>query len=291
MQGFLADLVQLTIYGLILGSIISLGAIGLSLVYGILRFPHFAHGDLMTLGAYFALVAVVFVGSPVLIAMIFAILATAAVAIGVDQVVYRRLRRTKPVILLISSVGTALILRSAIQLVWGSRNQVYEEGIQIPYRVGGFAIKPDHLVIVGGTLAIVIALHFFLQRTRVGKAMRAMSDNPDLAQITGISTERIIMWTWFLGAALAAAAGVFYAMDTHLHPVMGWRLLLPVFAAAILGGIGKPYGAIVGGLVIGVAQEVSTMFISPAYKPAVAFGIMILMLIVRPTGLFAGKKI
>jgi branched-chain amino acid transport system permease protein/neutral amino acid transport system permease protein len=117
-----------------------------------------------------------------------------------------------------------------------------------------------------------------------------MADNMDLARISGINTERVVFWTWVIAAVLAAAAGIFLGLDTRLNPIMGWRLLLPVFAAAILGGIGNYYGAIVGGIIIGVVQELSTLFISPAYKPAVAFGIMVLMLVVRPTGLFGGKQ-
>lgn len=125
----------------------------------------------------------------------------------------------------------------------------------------------------------------------MGKAMRAMADNPNLARLSGIDTERVILWTWILGGALAGAAGVFLGLDTRLHPEMGWTLLLPIFAAVILGGIGKPYGAIVGGLVIGIAQETSAYLISPAYKPAVAFAILVIMLIFRPTGLFAGRSV
>ncbi|RDD63776.1 branched-chain amino acid ABC transporter permease [Ferruginivarius sediminum] len=287
----MAEFLQLTVYGIVLGSIISLGAIGLSLVYGILRFPHFAHGDLITLGAYLAFVLVTTMGAPVLVALPVGVAGTALAAVAIDQVLYRRLRRVAPVILLISSVGVALILRSAIQLIWGPSNQVYATGIQFPYRFAGVNIKPDHLIIVGGTILLVVALHLFLQKTKVGKAMRAMSDNADLAQVTGIRVNSIIIWTWIIGGGLAAAAGIFLGMDTRLHPVMGWRILLPVFAAAILGGIGRPYGAIIGGLAIGLAQEYSTTVISPSYKPAVAFALMVLMLIVRPTGLFAGRKV
>ncbi|MDZ7749272.1 MAG: branched-chain amino acid ABC transporter permease [Halofilum sp. (in: g-proteobacteria)] len=120
--------------------------------------------------------------------------------------------------------------------------------------------------------------------------MRAMADNPDLARLSGIDTERVVIWTWIIAGVLAAAAGIFLGMDTRLNPIMGWKLLLPVFAAAILGGIGSPYGAIVGALIIGIAQEMSTLVIAPAYKPAVAFALMVAMLIWRPTGLFAGGR-
>lgn len=218
-------------------------------------------------------------------------LGMAIIAVAIDQLIYRRLRRTQPVILLISSFGMALILRSLVQLIWGSDNQTYVSGIQFPWRLdwlGGLRLKPDHVWIVLISSALIVMVHLFLSRTRLGKAMRAMSDNMDLARISGIPAERVIMMTWIIGGALAAAAGVFLGIDTRLHPMMGWTTLLPIFAAAILGGIGRPYGAIVGGMVIGISMEMSTLFISASYKPAVAFAIMVIMLIVRPQGIFKG---
>jgi branched-chain amino acid transport system permease protein/neutral amino acid transport system permease protein len=215
---------------------------------------------------------------------------TAGLSLGIDRVLFQRLRRSTPVILLISSFGVALILRAGVQLAFGPDNTVYAPGIELPIRFGDLRIKPTHFYIVGGAVAIVIGLHLFLKRTKVGKAMRAMSDNADLARISGIDTERVIAWTWLLGGAIAGASGVFLAMDTQLHPVMGFRLLLAIFAAAIFGGIGRPYGAILGGLIIGLAEEFSTFVISPAYKPAVAFAIMVLVLIFRPEGLLRGVK-
>jgi branched-chain amino acid transport system permease protein/neutral amino acid transport system permease protein len=226
---------------------------------------------------------------PIFVAMILGAAATALSAIAIDRTLYRRLRRTAPVILLISSFGVALILRSLVQLVWGPDNHVYKAGIQMPFVIGGLRIKPDQLTIVIGAVVLMVALHLFLRRTKTGKAMRAMADNVDLARITGIDTERVVLWTWVIGAALAAAAGTFLAMDTRLNPLVGWRILLDIFAAAILGGIGSVYGAIVGGLVIGIAEEMSTLFIAPPYKAAVAFAILVVMLIVRPSGLFAGR--
>ena len=205
-----------------------------------------------------------------------------------DQVIYRRLRSKDNVILLISSFGIALIIRAIIQIIWGPDNQVYANGIQMPYRFfdGNLRLKPDQLVILMTTIVLMIALHLFLQKSKTGKAMRATADNPELARLTGINTEQVIIWTWLLGGSLAAAAGIFLGLDTRLHSGMGWFLLLPIFAAAILGGIGHPYGAIVGGLIIGVVQEVSTLFIEPNYKPAIAFSVMVAMLIFKPTGLF-----
>jgi branched-chain amino acid transport system permease protein/neutral amino acid transport system permease protein len=284
----MTDFLQLVIYGIVLGSILTLGAIGVSMIFGILRFAHFAHGDLMTSGAYIGLSFIVATGLPVWWALPAGMIGAAALAVVIDQLLYRRIRRTQPVILLISSFGIALVLRSLVQMIWGPDNQNYSTGIQIPWRVGDFIIKPDHVWIVLSAVLLVTALHLFLTRTRMGKAMRAMSDNMDLALVTGIPAERVVIWTWVMGGALAAAAGVFLGIDTRLHPVMGWTVLLPVFAAAILGGIGRPYGAIVGGMVIGLAMEVSTLVIEPAYKPAVAFALMVGTLLFRPQGIFKG---
>jgi len=283
------ELLQLVVFGLVLGGIIALGAIGVSLIFGILRFANFAHGDMMTVGAYLALVVVGPLALPMYVAFPLALAGTAVVVVAIDQVLFRRLRRTAPVILLISSFGVALILRSVIQLIWGPDNIVYSSGIQLPWRFAGLRIRPDHVTILLSTIALVVLLHLFLQRTRMGKAMRAMSDDPDLARITGINTERVVIWTWIIGGGLAAAAGIFLGMDTRLNPLLGWNLLLPVFAAALLGGIGRPYGAIAGGFIIGIATEVSTMYMEPVYKPAVAFALIVILLIIRPTGLMRGK--
>lgn len=282
------EVIQLLINGILLGSILALGAIGATMIFGVLRFAHFAHGDLMAIGAYFALSVVSIFNLPILLALPVAMLLTAGLAVGIDQVIYRRIRQVQPVILLISSFATALVLRSLIQMIWGSSNQVYATGIQMPWQIGPLILKPDHLLIFAAATGLVVFVHFFLTRTRMGKAMRAMSDNMNLALVTGIPANRVIMWTWAIGGALAAAAGVFLGMDTRLHPVMGWTLLLPIFAATILGGIGRPYGAIVGGLVIGCAMELSTLIIPGSYKPAVAFAIMVVTLMVRPQGIIKG---
>ncbi len=284
------EIAQLTVYGIVLGSIIALGAIGLSLLYGILRFAHFAHGDVMTVGAYLALAGVAGLGLPMWAAFGLAVAGGVALAVLIDQALYRRLRRTAPVILLIASVGVALILRSLVQFIWGPDTQVYTQELQMPMRLLDIRLKPAQLQILIGTAILVVLLHLFLTRTRTGKAMRAMADNPDLARVVGIDTEKVVVWTWVIGAALAVAAGIFLGIDTRLQPTMGWHILLPVFAATILGGIGKPYGAIVGGMVVGIASELSTMVFPPVYKPAVAFALMVAMLLVRPTGLFGAPR-
>jgi len=284
------DILQLIYDGVVLGSILALGAIGVTMIFGVLRFAHFAHGDLMTVGAYIAFVFVQ-LGWPIWLAALPAIALTAVVAVVLDQLFYRRLRRVAPVILLISSFATALMLRALVQIVWGPDNQVYEKGISIPYRVAGLVVTPDSLKVLAGAAIMVVLVHLFLAHTRMGKSMRAMSDNMDLARISGIPVSRVIIWTWVFAAALTAVAGILLGMNTRLIPTMGWNALLPIFAAAILGGVGRPYGAVLGGLIIGLAMNLSVVFIPSAYKLAVAFVIMIAVLILRPQGLLKGIKL
>ena len=150
-------------------------------------------------------------------------------------------------------------------------------------------MRPDQILILFVVFGLVVLLHLYLQKTKMGIAMRATADNMELALVSGIDTERVIILTWGIGGALAAAGGILYAIDVQLHPYMGWNFLIPLFAATILGTIGNIYGALVGGLIIGIAQQVSTAFLLPTYKPAVAFVLMILILLVRPKGIFGGK--
>ena len=305
----ISPLPQLIVFGIISGSILTLGAIGLSLTYSILKFANFAHGDVLALGAYFAFAALVLLkrmgipdrplgplsfGFPMILAFVVALALTAAVSILLDHLLYRRfrLRGARPVILLISSVGVAIALRNLIQIAWGPWPIYYRKGFQLARVVPllGVRIKPDQIFIIAVAGFLVVALHLFLQRTKMGKAMRATADNIELARVAGIDTDRVIRWTWGVGAALAAAGGVLLGIDVQLQPVMGSDMLLLLFAAVILGSIGSPYGAMAGGLIIGLSGEISTAFISPAYKPAVAFIIMVAMLIVKPRGLFGGKN-
>lgn len=294
---------QLVVYGLVSGSVITLGAIGLSLTYSILRFSNFSHGDLMTTGAYLGIAFLWLFGhllkgrfgplsfGPALIpAALCAMVANAALAITIDRLVYRRLRGAKAVLLLMASVGVAFVLRNLVLLGAGSDPLYYSRKIQRALLIAGVRVKADQLFILGTALLFVFLLHLFLQYTKTGKAMRAMADNPELAQVSGINTELVVAWTWAIGASLAAVAGMLAGIENKMiTPELGWQTLLPLFAAVILGGIGSPYGAMVGGMTIGLAEEVSTAFISTSYKPAVAFGILVLMLLIRPQGLFGRR--
>ena len=281
---------QLLANGIVFGSIIALGAIGLTLIYGILRFGNFAHGDTMSLGAYLVLF---FVGIqvPFVAAVVLAIGGSVAVAILIDRYLYTYIRRSGPIILLIASVGVALFLRNVILLIWGPDLEYYSREIQFAVPIlPGVRLKPYEIFIVSAAAALILTVHLFLKKTKMGKAMRACADNLDLAEVVGIDTRRVVLWTWVVGIALAVSGGTMLGVENGLRPAMGWELLLPLFAAAILGGIGKPYGAMAGGLVIGIAQEVSAGYMSTAYKPAVAFVIMIVVLLVRPQGIFGGRR-
>jgi branched-chain amino acid transport system permease protein len=298
---------ELIVYGIVLGSIIALGAIGLTLLYGILRFAHFAHGDLMTLGAYVVLlcnaqllpalgipertIGPLSFGWRLLASLALAMVATAGVALAIDRLLYERLRQrqSSAVILAMASLGVAFILRSLIYIIWGPQFLFYSQELRPAWTLPlDVRLRPDQVFILVITCGLVLLLYLFLQRTTYGKAMRATADNPQLARVCGIDTQRVTAWTWVLGAALAAAAGVLYGIDAQLRPDMGWSFLLPLFAAVILGGIGNPLGALVGGMVLGVVQQVSTAFLLPTYKPAVAFVVLIILLFVRPRGLFGG---
>ena len=283
--------------GLVLGSIYALGAIGITLTFGILRFANFAHGETMTLGAYLALGLVTLTDWHPLAVLPLAMALTALAMLGMDRLFFRPLRHGPTIVLVIASFGLMLMVRSFVQLVWGARLQTFGGGIELPWVVFGvFRVFPRHVVIVCAALALMLAVHLLLSRTRAGKAMRATADSPDLARVTGIDTEHVIRTTWIVGAALAAAAGVFLAYDTHVESQMGFKLLLPVFAAALLGGIGRPYGAMAGGVVLGMVEELSTYpwigttpLIEPGYKTGVSFAVMIAVLIWRPSGLFRGR--
>jgi branched-chain amino acid transport system permease protein len=303
-------LVELFVYGLVLGSIISLGAIGLTLIYGILRFANFAHGDLMAAGAFVALFLVTgpfsWLGIPdhtfgalsfgwrMLLAFPLSMLAVGALSLLFDRLVFRKLRQkgSGVVILAMSALGASFIIRMLILIFWGADYRFYRPGLLRPALEFplGIKIRPDQILILLVVIFLVSLLYLFLQKSKMGKAMRATADNMDLARISGIDTERVIIWTWMVGGALAAAGGILYGIDVQLHAGMGWNFLLPLFAAAILGTIGNMYGALLGGLIIGVAQQLSTAFLLPTYKPAVAFMIMILILLIRPQGIFGGSS-
>ena len=215
-------------------------------------------------------------------------------AIVLDALVYRRLRDrgVNVVVVSMASLGVAIGLRGLVQLIWGGEIQRFpRETRQVFHLPMDVRIPPDAIFIAIVAIFLVATVYLVLNRSKMGKAMRATADNPDLALVSGIGTQRVIWWTWVMGAALAATAGILLAVfQANMLPIMGWKFLIPLFAAVILGGIGNPYGALAAAFVIGVSSEVSTQWINPSYKPAVAFALMIAVLLVRPRGIFGGGR-
>ena len=299
---------DLAVNGLFLGSVLALGAIGITLVFGVLRFANIAQGDMMTLGAYvtfFLLVSVLpehtglgpfTFGYPLFIAIPASMAAVAILAVAMELLVYRRLRarRANLVTMEIASLGIAIAIRGVVQMIWDTPVRYFPNETRPHFNLpGDISIAPNHLFVSGAALLLAIALHLVLTRTKQGKAMRATSDNPDLARASGINTDRVLLWTWAIAGALAGAAGVLLVVfnaTAQVKPSTGFQLLVPLFAAVVVGGIGNPYGAFIGALLIGVSMEVSTAWALTTYKPAVAFTVMVLVLLFRPRGILGSKE-
>ena len=284
------DLPQLLFNGLALGSIIALAAVGLTLTYGILRLSNFAHGDFLTLGAYLTWLVNTH-GLAFWLSVIVGAIGTVLGMLVSEKLLWKPLRdrRASSTTLIIVSIGLALFLRNGILLIWGGENQRYNLPVQEALNLGGVKVAADRLVVMGLAIIAILALHFLLQNTKMGKAMRAVADNTDLARVTGIDVERVVIWTWVITGVLAAVSGAMFGLITGgIRQNMGWFLILSMFASVILGGIGNPYGAITGALVIGITQELSVPWLGSDYKVGVALFIMILILLLRPQGLFKG---
>lgn len=300
-------MIQLILWGMVLGSIISLGAVGLTLIWGITDLFNAAHGDQMTVGAYVTLLVVALLPEVgflqatvgpfsfpwlVLVGIVPAVIVSALLAIAIDRAVYRPLRRwgATPITRFIASIGVAWALRGVIYVLWGADFHFYSRGIRPVIGMLGLRIRTDEIFIIVVAWAATAATYLFLKNTKMGKALRALSDNADLARVAGIDTDRMIVWAWAIAGFLIALAGTLYGIETQLRAEMGWIFLLPLFAAIILGGQGSITGAAVGGLVLGLAQQISTAWLKPTYKPAVAFMIMVLTLLFRPQGIFGRKE-
>jgi len=305
-------MLQILADGLIIGSIIALGAIGLTLTFSILRFSNFGHGELLAWGSYLALSALaVFAaigwadspraiapfsfGWPLLLALAGAAVLTALMALALDTLLFKRLRLQGSITLVIASFGAALALRNLLLFFYGGVPRYYSQELQIAWALlprsvaGGLRITPDQLFVIGLTAATVVALHLFLKHSTLGRAMRATADNPQLARVAGIDPERMLRTTWLLGGVLAALAGVFAGLTVQLRPTLGLDLLLPLFAAVVLGGIGSVWGAVVGGLVVGLAESAAVAWVGAEWRAAAAFVVLIAMLLVRPSGLFGAR--
>ncbi len=311
----MADLADLLISGIVYGSIITVGAIGLTLMSDILNFFNFAYGDFFTLGAFstLAFLSVIpwqgtFPGLSFGWAMVFAVLLAALVTVSVmllfDKLFFRRLRNmgVSSLFMSIASLGVSFVIRSIIFMIWGPKVRYYSSEVQLSRKFLGISIRPDNLVILICALFLVALVFYFLQYTKNGKALRAVSDNKALAQASGMQTSRVIMWTWIICGVLAGVGGALYGIQVQLNPNMGWNFLIPLFVAVIMGGIGSFWGALLGGMTIGIAEELVTGLLQnlanameiqanvSVYKPAVAFVFVIVILLLKPYGLFGKPK-
>ncbi|WP_306119218.1 MULTISPECIES: branched-chain amino acid ABC transporter permease [unclassified Roseitalea] len=315
------------------GSQLALGALGVTLVFGILRFANFSHGDLMAMGTTIVILLTwvlqangVSAGPlpTALIALVPAIVVTAIIAIGIDRSVFSfyRKRRVAPVVLVIASVGVMFMLSATVRVIMGTDNRSFTDGERFIIRARefremtgldeGLAIQTTQALSLVVAIVTMIALFAFLRRSRTGKAMRAFSDNEDLALLSGINPDRVVLVTWILAAALATIAGALYGLDKSFKPFTYFQLLLPIFAAAIVGGIGQPIGAVVGGYIVAFSEVMMTyaykrfiaylvpeqwepdglvQLLGTDYKFAISFIILVVVLLIRPTGIFRGAVI
>jgi neutral amino acid transport system permease protein len=293
------EFVQLLVNGIVSGSIIALAAIGISLVYAILRIVNFAHGDYLAFGAYAAFLANVTWSRNIAVATLFAIVATAVLSIALEFVLWRPMRRKGAGLftLFVTGIGLALVLRHLIFLFGSAEQRRYDVDVFQVYEVAGIRLSQTQIVAVVISVVAVVVVAALLARAGVGKAMRAVSDNAELAGVAGINVDRVVLFTWLLAGALAGLSGVLAGLlQSSFDPNIGFVLLLPVFAAVVLGGIGSAYGALVGGLALGVAMELSTWEslaggLSPVWKPVVAFTLLVAILLFRPQGLFGRARV
>ena len=275
---------QLAVNGLAQGFIISLAGLAITLVFGIARFPNATTGDAMTLGAYAALSAHMATGSLVLAAA--AIVVTAVTFLVAYLAVFRRLAERSVVALLVASIGVGFAIRAMIGLIFGHSQHVIPIPLSRSYVVGGLRIAPLDLQIAGTTILALTLVFGLLFLTPIGRQMRAVADNRDLARVSAIRSDRVMIALWLLAGAITGVAGLMLGIKTVVAPEIGWEMLLSAFTVAILGGLGSPVGAVLAGLLLGVAQEVSTPVVGFTYKIALAFGVMLFVLLVRPRGLF-----
>jgi branched-chain amino acid transport system permease protein len=319
--------------GLAYGSQLALGALGITIVYAVLRFSNFAHGEMMSFGAMITILVTWVLQArginlgplpTALLALPLGIAATIGLCLATDRLVYRyyRQKRASPVTYLIVSVGVMFLMGGLIRFVIGPNDQIFADGARFIMKAKefkqmtglneGLAIKSSQGVTVLTAVVIVVVLFWFLNRTRTGKSMRAYSDNEDLALLSGINPEQVVFIAWIIAGTLAAVAGTLYGLDKSYKPFTFLQLLLPIFASAIVGGVGNPLGAIAGGFVIafselivtfaykkvlgyllptGLAPEGLAQLLSTDYKFSVSFMILVIVLLVKPTGLFSGKTL
>ena len=278
-------------FGMVTASVLAIAAVGLSLQFGITNYINFAYGDFMALGAFLTLdLNARYLHLNIWVAMVGGTIGMGILAVLLNQFLLSPFARRfdKPFYVMIVTFGLSLVILNVVYAIWGTNVQVYNMPIERVVHVGPFLWTPSQLVVMVIAIVLMVLVHLLLKATRLGKSMRAMSDNTTLAMTSGIDTRRITTITWFLSGSLAGLAGTVLGItEGNLTPASGELFLFVIFAAVIVGGVGSIYGAMAGAVLIGLATEVSAVFINPSYKLDIAFVILILTLLLRPSGLFS----
>lgn len=284
--------IQTLISGLSLGSIYALIALGYTMVYGIAKMLNFAHGDIIMVGAYAGIVAVAQLSMNPVIAIVFSIVVCALLGVLIEFLAYKPLRQAAPLSVLITAIGVSYFLQNAALLIFGSQQKPYPTIVSLPsINIGAVEIGGKTILTLIVTAVIMIVLTFFINKTKLGKAMRAVSEDKNAASLMGISVNRTITLTFAIGSALAAFASIFYGMSyTYIKPSTGAMPGIKAFTAAVFGGIGSIPGAMLGGILLGMIEQLSKTYISTLWADAIVFGVLVIVLVVKPTGLL-GKKI
>lgn len=277
---------QVIWYGIVQGSIVAVGALGFTLLFGILNFFNVAFAEYITVGTYMVLTGSMIFNLPFMLSIGLAVAVAGLVALLVDFAVFRQFRDRTPLTLLIVSIGVTFVIRAAIRIFYGSDSRLIDFPIQANIDIFGIHMLDYQIVTVITTIAFTAGTFYIIHNTDIGIAMRAVSENADLVRVRGLDTENLIRYVTLFGGVLAGTAGVLTAFNYSIDPLTGFAILIPVFAAVMIGGVGDPLGAIIGGYSIGIVQELSTLFISPSYKSAIALLVIFVALLLKPDGIF-----
>ena len=283
--------IQTLISGLSLGSIYALIALGYTMVYGIAKMLNFAHGDIIMIGAYAGIVAVAQLGLPPVLAVLLSVLVCVLLGVLIEHLAYKPLRQAPSLSVLITAIGVSYLLQNLALLIFGSQQKAYPTILTLPtLQLGPVSIEGVTILTLVTTAVIMLALTFFVNKTKLGKAMRAVSEDKAAASLMGISVNRTITLTFAIGSALAAFASIFYGMTyVYIKPTTGAMPGIKAFTAAVFGGIGSIPGAMLGGILLGLIEQFSKTYISTLWADAIVFAVLVLVLVVKPTGLL-GKK-
>lgn len=282
---------QLLLNGFVTGLLLALPALALTLIFGILRFANFAIGAMITLGAYAGYTANVLFGWPLPMAAAFSAFIVAVAGLLCDQLVFEKLRERGSITLLVASMGVSLVIENICRFAFGNAARSFDLAVARPIRWHGIRINHEQMITAGVVVVSLVLLHLLLAASPLGRAMRAVADNASLAAVRGVERRTVARLTWVIAGALVGIAGVLAGLDRAIDPLMGRNYQIPIFAAAILGGLGSPLGAVAGALLIGVAEEMSTLVIPPSFRQIVSFSVILLLLLFRTNGLFGAKAV